>query len=112
MDQLTTTFAALADPTRRNILVKLSQGDANVKDLAEPFNMSLPAISRHLKVLENAGLISKHPEAQSRRCHLESENLRGACHWIAQYRKFWSDGFDALDEYLSDLQAPVSENQN
>lgn len=111
-DSLSTTFAALADPTRREILIKLSSGDAPVNELAQPFDMSLPAISRHLKVLEKAGLVSKHVEAQSRRCHLEAEVLREACDWITQYSKFWNDSFDALDGYLSTLQTPTSNNEN
>jgi DNA-binding transcriptional ArsR family regulator len=112
LDNLSSTFAALADPTRREILIKLSTGDAPVKELAQPFNMSLPAISRHLKVLENAGLISKHVEAQKRRCHLEAEVLREAGEWISQYAKFWTDSFEALDNYLSTLQSPPSDTKN
>jgi DNA-binding transcriptional ArsR family regulator len=108
-DQLSTTFAALADPTRRAILARLAAGESSVTDLAEPFDMSLPAITKHLKVLERAGLISRTREAQWRPCRLEAKPLQQAADWVEQYRKFWEDSLDRLEEYLSELQA--RENQ-
>lgn len=102
-DQLSITFAALADPTRRIILAHLAQGEASVTELAQPFEMSLPAISKHLKVLERAGLITRTREAQWRLCRLEAEPLKEAADWIGQYRQFWEQGFDYLDEYLQQL---------
>jgi DNA-binding transcriptional ArsR family regulator len=104
-DQLSITFAALADPTRRAILAHLAQGEASVTELAQPFEMSLPAISKHLKVLERAGLISRSREAQWRPCRLEAEGLRDAAAWMEQYRQFWEQSFDCLDNYLQELQA-------
>lgn len=104
-DHLSTTFAALADPTRRAILAKLSKGEASVNELAGPFKMSLPAVSKHLKVLEKAGLISRSREAQWRPCRLMAEPLREASDWIDRYRDFWEQSFDRLDEYLKELQA-------
>ncbi|PSB15244.1 transcriptional regulator [filamentous cyanobacterium CCP1] len=104
-DQLSVTFAALADPTRRAILAHLAKGEASVTELAQPFEMSLPAISKHLKVLERAGLITKGREAQWRPCRLEAEPLKEAADWIVQYRQFWEQSFDRLDEYLKELQA-------
>lgn len=104
-DQLSITFAALADPTRRAILAHLAKGEASVTELAAPFEMSLPAISKHLKVLERAGLISRSREAQWRPCRLEAEPLKDAADWIAQYRQFWEESFDRLEEYLQELQA-------
>jgi DNA-binding transcriptional ArsR family regulator len=104
VDQLSTTFAALADPTRRAILARLSAGEATVTELAEPFTMSLPAISKHLKVLENAGLITRTRTAQWRPCRLEAAPLRHATDWLAEYRRFWEGSFDRLDEHLRDLQ--------
>ena len=103
-DQLNQTFAALADPTRRAILARLAAGEASVNELAEPFDISLPAISRHLKVLERAGLISRGRNAQWRPCRLEAAPLREAAGWIDAYRRFWSDSFDRLDDYLEVLQ--------
>lgn len=103
-DTLTTTFAALADPTRRAILARLATGEATVKELAEPFSMSLPAISRHLKVLQNAGLISQGREAQWRPCRLEGAALKDASDWLSAYRRFWEEGFDRLDDYLREVQ--------
>lgn len=103
--QLSVTFAALADPTRRAILAHLAQGAASVTELAQPFEMSLPAISKHLKVLERAGLITRSREAQWRPCRLEAEPLKDAADWIAQYRQFWEQSFDRLDAYLQELQA-------
>lgn len=104
VDQLSTTFAALADPTRRAILARLSAGEATVTELAEPFTMSLPAISKHLKVLENAGLITRTRTAQWRPCRLEAAPLKHATDWLAEYRRFWEGSFDRLDEHLRDLQ--------
>jgi DNA-binding transcriptional ArsR family regulator len=103
-DQLSTTFAALADPTRRAILARLTAGEATVTELAEPFAMSLPAISKHLKVLERAGLITRGRTAQWRPCRLEAAPLRQATDWLAEYRRFWEDSFDRLDEHLRALQ--------
>jgi DNA-binding transcriptional ArsR family regulator len=104
-DQLSVTFAALADPTRRAILAHLAKGEASVTELAQPFQMSLPAISKHLKVLERAGLITRGREAQWRPCRLEAEPLKDAATWIEQYRQFWEENLDRLDEYLQELQA-------
>jgi DNA-binding transcriptional ArsR family regulator len=103
-ENLDATFAALADPTRRAILARLAQGDANVGELAKPFEMSQPAISKHLKVLERAGLISRSREAQSRPCHLEAKRLREATEWIERYRRFWDASFDRLDALLIELK--------
>ena len=102
-DQLTLTFAALSDPTRRAILARLSHGEATVKDLAKPFAMSAPAITKHLKVLENAGLISRGREAQWRPCRLETEPLKNAADWLEEYKKFWEESFDRLDAYLKTM---------
>jgi DNA-binding transcriptional ArsR family regulator len=99
-DPLSATFAALADPTRRAILARLSKGEATVNDLAEPFSISLPAVSRHLKVLETAGLISRSREAQWRPCRLEARPLQAAEEWVVQYRSFWENRFDRMDAYL------------
>lgn len=104
-DRLDATFAALADPTRRAILARLSQGDASVMELAQPFNMSQPAISKHLKVLENAGLISRSQDAQRRPRRIEAAPLQEANAWIEEYRKFWERRYEALDELLGQLQA-------
>ncbi|MGH8338134.1 MAG: ArsR/SmtB family transcription factor [Gammaproteobacteria bacterium] len=103
-DPLTTTFAALADPTRRAILARLASGEASVTELAEPFRMSLPAVSKHLKVLERAGLIARSREAQWRPCRLEADPLKGAVDWLEQYRRFWEESLDRLDDYLQELQ--------
>jgi len=103
-DQLTSTFAALADPTRRAILAKLSLGEASVTELAEPFDVSLPAISKHLKVLERAGLIARSREAQWRPCQLEAGPLKDVADWIEHYRRFWLESFDRLDDYLRKLR--------
>jgi DNA-binding transcriptional ArsR family regulator len=111
-DPLSETFAALADPTRRAILVRLSRGEATVTELAEPFAMSLPAVSRHLKVLERAGLISRGREAQWRPCRLEPEKLRLVDDWLETYRRFWEDSFDRLDDYLRQLQKAPSDERN
>ncbi|SRR5579883_983647 len=104
-DQLSITFAALADPTRRALLAHLSHGEASVTELAQPFEMSLPAISKHLKVLERAGLITRSREAQWRPCRLVADPLKNVDHWLAQYRQFWEQSFDRLDDYLQELQA-------
>ena len=104
-DQLSTTFAALADPTRRAILARLASGEASVTELAEPFEMSLPAVSKHLKVLERAGLIARGRAAQWRPCRLEAGPLRDAADWLEHYRRFWEQSLDRLDDYLRELQA-------
>ena len=104
-DQLSTTFAALADPTRRAILSRLTSGERSVTELARPFDMSLPAVTKHLKVLQNAGLISQGRRAQWRPCKLEAAPLREVSDWVGQYRKHWDEKLDRLDEYLRDLQA-------
>ncbi|HVX37475.1 MAG TPA: metalloregulator ArsR/SmtB family transcription factor [Hyphomicrobium sp.] len=104
-DHLSETFAALADPTRRAILARLSLGETSVTELAEPFAMSLPAVSKHLKVLERAGLIVRGRAAQWRPCRLEPTPLKDVDDWIEQYRKFWVQSFDRLDAYLRELQA-------
>jgi DNA-binding transcriptional ArsR family regulator len=104
-DHLSTTFAALADPTRRAILARLTSGEAPVMDLAEPFDMSLPAISKHLKVLERAGLISRGQDAQRRPRRLEPQRLKEAADWLGTYREFWEESFSRLDAYLEELQA-------
>ena len=101
MDLLSQTFSALADPTRRAILARLANGDATVGELAEPFEMSLPAVSRHLKVLTEAGLIERSTEAQWRRCSLRGEGLRAAADWIEFYRRFWEESFNRLDAFLT-----------
>jgi len=100
MDALSQTFSALADPTRRAILARLAAGGATVGELAEPFDMSLPAVSRHLRVLTDAGLIERHTEAQWRRCELRGEGLRAAADWMEFYRKFWEAQLDRLDAFL------------
>ena len=102
---LDATFAALADPTRRAILARLARGEATVQDLAEPFAMSLPAISKHLKVLEHAGLISRSREAQWRPCRIEPRALKDVDDWLDHYRRFYDDSFDRLDSYLKTLQS-------
>ncbi|WP_426127181.1 ArsR/SmtB family transcription factor [Pararhizobium sp. PWRC1-1] len=103
-DQLSTTLSALADPTRRAILARLALGEASVNELAEPFAMSLPAVSKHLKVLEKAGLISRGREAQWRPCKLEAGPLKDLNAWLDNYRQFWEESFDKLDLYLQKLQ--------
>ena len=102
--QLDTTFAALADATRRAILARLASGEASVTELAEPFEMSMPAISKHLKVLERAGLIARGREAQWRPCRLEAGPLRDVARWVEHYRRFWEQSFDRLDDYLHELK--------
>lgn len=109
-DPLTATFAALADPTRRAILARLAQGEANVTELARPFHMSQPAVSKHLKVLERAGLISRGRAAQSRPCRLEAERLREATQWMEQQRRIWEQRLDRLEGYLEELKAKDTDN--
>ncbi len=99
-DQLSSTFSALADPTRRAILARLSLGETSVTDLAKPFEMSMPAVSKHLKVLERAGLIARGREAQWRPCRLDAGPLKDAASWLENYRRFWSSHIDALEKYL------------
>ena len=103
-DRLDITFAALADPTRRAILGRLARGETSVTELAEPFDMSLPAISKHLKVLERSGLIARGREAQWRPCRLRAAPLKEAADWVEQYRRYWEESFDRLDDYLQKLQ--------
>jgi DNA-binding transcriptional ArsR family regulator len=103
-DPLSVTFAALADPTRRAILARLSRGEATVTELAAPFDLSLPAVSKHLKVLQRAGLIEQGRQAQWRPCRLRPERLRDVADWIGEYRQLWEASFDRLDEYLRELQ--------
>jgi len=104
-DTLSTTFQALADPTRRAILARLATGETSVTQLAEPFDMSMPAISKHLKVLERAGLIARGREAQWRPCRLEAGPLKDVAGWVEHYRRFWDESFDRLDDYLQELQS-------
>ena len=110
-DPLSTTFAALADPTRRAILARLSEGEATVNELAEPFSISLPAVSKHLKVLEGAGLITRGRSAQWRPCRLEAAPLKEIDGWMNDYRRFWKASFDRLDAYLKELQAGGDETK-
>jgi DNA-binding transcriptional ArsR family regulator len=102
-DHLSTTFAALADPTRRAILARLSQGEASVTELAKPFDLSLPGVSKHLKVLQRAGLITQSRSAQWRPCRLEVGRLKEASEWVGEYQRFWDERFQRLDEVLQDL---------
>ncbi len=104
MDRLSSAFAALADPTRRAILARLADGEATVNELAEPFDISLPAVSRHLKVLESAGLISRGREAQWRPCKLEVEALKSVDDWLGRYRRFWDQRFDRMEAYIGKLK--------
>jgi DNA-binding transcriptional ArsR family regulator len=103
-DRLSNTFAALADPTRRAILSRLASGQASVTELAAPFQMTMPAVSKHLKVLERAGLIARGREAQWRPCRLEGEPLRDVAEWMEPYRRFWDERFERLDEYLQEMK--------
>jgi DNA-binding transcriptional ArsR family regulator len=103
-DQLSTIFAALADPTRRAILARLAQGEASVKELAAPFAISPPAVTKHLKVLQRAGLITQGRQAQWRPCRLEAGPLKDVADWLEDYRRFWDESFQRLDEYLIELQ--------
>jgi DNA-binding transcriptional ArsR family regulator len=112
VDRLDATFTALADPTRRAIVARLAKGDATVNNLATPFDMTLPAISKHLKVLERCGLISRSRRAQFRPCHLEAEALDAAANWIEENRRVWTERFDKLDQHLRDIQrAPAAKKQ-
>ena len=107
-DRLSATFAALADPTRRAIIARLAMGETTVSELAKPFDMSGPAISKHLKVLENAGLISRGREAQWRPCRIEPKALKVVDDWLERYRQFWEERLDRLEEYLNTLQAETA----
>jgi DNA-binding transcriptional ArsR family regulator len=110
IDQLSTTFAALADPTRRAILARLLTGERSVTELAEPFEMSLPAVSKHLRVLERAGLIARGREAQWRPCRLQAGPLKAVANWTEQYRAIWEQRFDRLDTYLQQLKTKEKKN--
>ena len=103
-DSLNTTFAALSDPTRRAILARLALGETSVKELSEPFSISAPSITKHLKVLEHAGLITRSRDAQWRPCRLEAAPLQAVSEWVENYRRFWEAKFASLDSYLNDLQ--------
>jgi DNA-binding transcriptional ArsR family regulator len=107
MQQLDRTFAALADPTRRAILTQLMEGDALLRDLAEPFDMSVPAVGKHLKVLVDAGLVSRRRDAQRRPCHLEAEPLKAAVDWLEDYRRFWETRYAKLDDLLDNLNKEI-----
>ncbi len=111
-DKLTLTFMALSDPTRRAILAKLASGEATVQELSKPFEISAPAVTKHLKVLEKAGLISRGREAQWRPCRIEAEALKDAADWIGDYRKFWEESFDRLDAYLKTITAKKKGKKN
>ena len=110
-DHLSITFGALADPTRRAILARLTKGDASVTELAKPFDMTLPAISKHLKVLERAGLITRSRDAQWRPCRLKAQRLEEAADWVERYRVYWERSFDRLDEHLRELQRMDKRNE-
>jgi DNA-binding transcriptional ArsR family regulator len=110
-DQLSVTFAALADPTRRAILAHLAKGEASVTELAKPFEMSLPAISKHLKVLERAGLITRGREAQWRPCQIKAESLKDVADWLEDYRRFWEQNLDRLEDYLQELQSKEKQDE-
>jgi DNA-binding transcriptional ArsR family regulator len=111
IDRLSETFGALADPTRRAILARLASGEASVTELAEPFAMSMPAISKHLKVLERAGLIARGREAQWRPCRLQAAPLQDVAGWVEHYRRFWEESFDRLDDYLQELKRHDAKNK-
>ena len=111
-DQLDRTFAALADPTRRAILARLAAGEASVTELAQPFEMSMPAVSKHLKVLERAGLIARGRKRQWRPARLEAGPLKEVAEWTERYRRFWEESYDRLDEYLEELQGRGKENDD
>jgi DNA-binding transcriptional ArsR family regulator len=104
-DALSATLSALADPTRRAILARLAKGEATVGEIAEPFDISMPAVSRHLKVLEAAGLISREREAQWRPCRLETQALKGVDDWLSRYRRFWTGSFDRMEAYIAELKS-------
>ena len=108
-DPLSATFAALADPTRRAILARLVSGESSVTELAKPFEMTLPAVTKHLKVLQRAGLISQGRQAQWRPCRLEAGPLKEVANWVEHYRRFWEESFDRLDDYLKDVQSREQE---
>jgi DNA-binding transcriptional ArsR family regulator len=110
-DALSATFAALADPTRRAILARLASGETSVLDLAKPFDISLPAVSKHLKVLERAGLIERGREAQWRPCRLQASPLKGVADWVEFYRRFWEESLDKLGSYLEELQRKDKESR-
>lgn len=109
-DHLSTTFAALADPTRRAILARLAQGETSVTELAAPFDISMPAVTKHLKVLERAGLITRGREAQWRPCQLKASPLKDVADWVEHYRTFWEQSLDRLDDYLQELQGKEKKN--
>ena len=111
-DQLSATFAALADPTRRAILARLASGEASVKELAEPFAISAPAVTKHLKVLERAGLITRSRTAQWRPCRLEAKPLQDVSNYLEQYHRFWDESFDRLDDYLKQIQQGERNDSN
>lgn len=111
-DRLSATFSALADPTRRAMLARLAKGEASVNELAAPFAMSLPAVSKHIKVLEKAGLVTKGRDAQWRPCRIDGEQLKVAMDWIGQYKQFWEERLDRLDNYLLTLQQNPDLNNN
>ncbi len=110
-DRLSKTFSALADPTRRAILARLASGEASVSDLAKPLRITMPAVTKHLKVLENAGLIRRGRQAQWRPCYLVAEPLKEAANWVEQYRRFWEARFERLDEYLKQMQAEAEKSK-
>ena len=112
VDSLSATLSALADPTRRAILARLSQGEKSVTELAEPFEMTQPAVTKHLKVLENAGLITRSRQAQWRPCKLAAAPMKDVSEWLEQYRKFWEESFDRLESYLEELKLKEGENGN
>ncbi|MGD0758698.1 MAG: metalloregulator ArsR/SmtB family transcription factor [Candidatus Sulfotelmatobacter sp.] len=110
-DHLTATFSALADPTRRAILSRLTSGEASVTELAAPFKVSMPAISRHLKVLERAGLIARGRDAQWRPCRLKASPLKDVASWVAHYRRFWEESFERLDDYLIEMKKELKQKE-
>lgn len=110
-DDLSRIFGALADPTRRAILARLSRGEAGVQEIAKPFSMTLPAVSKHLKVLEKARLISRGKDAQWRPCQLEAAPLKDVSDWVGEYRRFWEESFERLDEYLKEIQLEEKKNE-
>jgi DNA-binding transcriptional ArsR family regulator len=110
-DQMSVTFAALADPTRRAILARLATGEKSVNELAEPFELSLPGVSKHLKVLQRAGLITQGRKAQWRPCRLEPARLKEVAEWVERYRQFWEESFDRLGEYLEEIQKETKSDE-
>ena len=108
-DQLSATFAALADPTRRAILSRLAEGEASVQELSRPFDMTLPAVSKHIKVLQRAGLVEQGRRAQWRPCRIKAEPLKDAADWVEQYRALWEERFDRLDSYLQEMKQKVAQ---